>query len=149
MLPAGRRATRTDGGISLVELILAVALLGTAAVTLLGAFGTLIKTSDQSRKSGDLSTTLGSAAEFVIDNSRTAYVNCTDGTPYNDGLTAFVRPATIQSITVDSVQFWDGEAGAFGAACNDSKPFWRLQLLALTLTTTSGERRTINVVKRG
>lgn len=149
MLPAGRRATRTDDGISLVELILAVALLGTAAVTLLGAFGTLIKTSDASRKSGDLTTSLAAAAEFVVDNSRTPYVDCATKAQYTAALGTFGKPATIATVEVTSVQFWDGAADAFGADCHDDVEFWRLQLVTLELTATGGESRAITVVKRG
>lgn len=153
MLPAGRRQARTDDGISLVELILAVALLGTAAVTLLGAFGTLIKTSDASRKSGDLTTTVAAAAEFVVDNSLTGYLDCATPAAYTGELATFPKPATITNVEVTTVRFWDGNAnggvGAFGTDCHDDVDFWRLQLITLALTTNSGETRDITVVKRG
>lgn len=154
MLPAGRRTTRTDDGISLVELILAVALLGTAAVTLLGAFGTLIKTSDAGRKSGDLTTGLAAAAEFVVDNSLTPYVDCATPAQYTAALGTFGKPATIASVEVTAVLFWNGDADAGAGAfvttpCRDDVEFWRLQLVTLQLTAAGGESRAITVVKRG
>ena len=138
-----------DRGVTLVELILAVALLGTAAVTLLGAFGTLVKTSDAGRKTGDLSTSLAATAEAVVDNGRNPYASC--ATTY-DPTAGYTLPPTVRSATVTKVEYWDGTANAFSATtCHDADvPVWRLQRITLQLTTTDGRlTREITVVKRG
>jgi type II secretory pathway pseudopilin PulG len=148
-------APARDDGVTLVELIIAVALLGTAAVTILAAFGTLIKTSDVSRKNGDVATTLAAVAESTVDNTRNPYNASCVPIAYNP-TNGVALPPTIPAanVTITDVQYWDGADGAFKtglANCNDTVvPYWRLQLITLRVVTADGKvDRSISVVKRG
>ena len=141
-------------GTTLIELILAVLMLGTSTVTILGAFGTLIKTSDLVRKTGDAGSTLAAVAEAVADNGRNPYdVSCNP--PGYDPIAGVELPGppnpsiTPGDVKIVSVQYWNGTA--FAGACYDAAvPAWRLQLIEIQLDTADGRvHRTIHVVKRG
>jgi type II secretory pathway pseudopilin PulG len=145
--PAGGAPER---GESLVELLMSVALLGTAAVSILAAFGTLIKTSDAGRKTGSLAALLSATAEAVADNSRNAFQ--ADCGPLGYDLTAVPPPPVgTPPVTIVGVKYWDGTA--FGATCFDvTVPEYRLQLITLgggARTTDGQPEQTIDVVKRG
>ena len=142
-------------GTTLIELILAVLMLGTSTVTILGAFGTLIKTSDLTRKTGDAGSTLAAVADAVADNGRNPYdVSCGMAPPYNppyNPIAGVTLPGVPGSMVVEisSVQYWNGTT--FAAACYDAAvPAWRVQLIEIQLDTSDGRvHRTIHVVKRG
>jgi len=57
--------------------------------------------------------------------------------------------------SIVSVQYWFGQGGAdgrgaFGPACHDDVPTWRLQLITVMVSTPDGKvQRSISVVKRG
>ncbi len=147
---------RTDRGVTLVELILAVALLGTVAVTILAAFGTLIKASDTGRKSGDLSTTLAAVAEATVDNTRNPYL-VTCGTPPYDPTAGLVGalPRTLSpgTISIEDVKYWDGANFVMKEQCTTAMlnvVYWHLQQVTIRVATTDGNSaRRITVVKRG
>ena len=138
-------------GTTLIELILAVFMLGTSTVAILGAFATLIKTSDLTRKTGDAGSTLAAVAEAVADNVRNPYdVSCNP--PAYDPIAGVELPDSLTQpgdVTIVSVKYWNG--ATFGAACFDATvPAWRLQLIEINVHTADGKvNRTISAVKRG
>jgi type II secretory pathway pseudopilin PulG len=148
-------------GTTLVELILAVFMLGTSTVTILGAFATLIKTSDLTRKTGDAGSTLAAVAEAVADNGRNAYVVSCNPPGYNP-IAGVELPDTVGpgDATIVSVKYWNGAAFVEdlndpinhpNEDCFDDRvPAWRLQLIEVRVHTSDGKvDRTISVVKRG
>ncbi len=137
-------------GESLLELLVAVTLLGTASVTILAAFGTLIKTSNTGRRTGEVTSVLSAAAEAVADNARNHYVPCPALTAY-DPMLGVTLPEGFAStdLAVIAVRYWNGPAG-FTTDCQDAVPEWRLQLLTVrVLGKDRASDRTIDVVKRG
>ena len=151
----GERRRRDERGVSLIELIVATGVLGAATVTILGAFGTLIKTSDLGRKTADLGSSVSTVAENVSDNA----VNPFDGScappPAYDPTKDLTLPVGMTA-SVTSIEWWydqggpDGK-GAFVPTCHVGV---QLQLITVTVTvrvttTESKATRSISVVKRG
>jgi type II secretory pathway pseudopilin PulG len=147
-----RRAPHRGGqvGESLLELLVAVTLLGTASVSILGAFGTLIKTSNTGRRTGEVSAVLSAAAEAVADNARNPYVPCPALTAYDPRAGVTLPDGFVPTdVAVSAVRYWNGVAG-FTDACQDAVPEWRLQLVTVrVLGKDRAADRTIDVVKRG
>ena len=109
---------RRDDGLSLVELVVSIALLGIGVVAILGAYASLIVSGDRARKHGDVSTVLAAAGASVVDPARNPYVPCASTTAY-DTTAGVVLPTglTPQLVTVTSVLFWNGDS--FQATCYD------------------------------
>lgn len=134
-----------QAGETLVELLLAVSLLGTASVGLLFGFGTLIRSSDIARRGGNAGTVLTAAAEAVADNGRNAYQPVCQ--PSYDPVLGVTIPATVTDVVVvPPVRHWNGSA--FTDQCDDAALANRLQLLTVRVVTAAGAS-TAEVVKRG
>lgn len=142
---------RHDAGESLLELLVAVALLGTASVSILAGFGTLIKTSAAGKKTADTATVLTAAAESVSDNVRNPYQADCQPLRY-DPLAGVTLPAGVAAteVSIDAVRYWDGDEFVADAelCVDDTVPEYRLQLVTVAVRTSASER-TIDVVKRG
>ena len=134
---------------SLIELLVAIGLLGAATVTILGAFGTLIKTSDLGRRTGDMGSALAAAADAVSDNARNTYVaSCSPA--YQPGPVPVGMTASIDV----PVMSWDAAGGQGGTGafvpCSGALSASHLQLITVKLRTDDGKvTRSISVVKRG
>lgn len=125
-----------------MELLIAVMLLGTVVVTLLGAFGTLIKTSNVGRRTTDAANVLTAAAQELADNERTAFQTACPAS-----YTSSTATSDDTSITVESVRYWDGSK--FTSTCESAEAqAYRLQLLVVRVHTAVTDR-TVEVVKRG
>lgn len=149
-----------DAGFSLVEVLIAVAIMGIAMVAVLGALGTQISGVRVHRNQSDANTVVVSAAERVKDPSLAAYAPCSDGSTYATVARAVTPPAdwtargwsAASSMRVPSVLFWNGSA--FGATCydndsTDTKRVLRLQLVTVEVTSPNGDDvETVQVVKR-
>jgi prepilin-type N-terminal cleavage/methylation domain-containing protein len=130
------RTRRDDAGVTLIEVVVAIALLGLAAVAVLGAFATLSVTSTRHRDLADVQSVLASAAEMVTAPSTTR-VACASPSNYQTAARAAVLPASWSpnTVLVTAVQYWDGTN--FGSACYDSKGF-RLQKITISVTSMNG-----------
>lgn len=119
----GRRPrVEGDRGETLLELIVAIAILGIAVVAIASGLALSIKVSDIHRKQALASEYLHNYAE-QLSNS---YAPCSGATPPSYSLaanTGFQAP-------VVSVKFWNGTA--FATACPDTG----LQQLSIQLTST-------------
>ncbi|MFE2327120.1 prepilin-type N-terminal cleavage/methylation domain-containing protein [Streptomyces sp. NPDC059385] len=137
--PARRRPRRPRGeeGETLIEVLVAVVLMGVAFVAILGGMGTAIISSVTQQKVTGADSVVRSAAEKVLS---APYVSCAPGygTP---------EPPAGYTVTVE-VEYWDG-VGAFGPSCPTADT--GVQKVTLTVHST-GPRpvgdTTLEVIKR-
>lgn len=151
-----RPSGRSEAGTTLIELLVAVAIMGIAFVTILGGIGTAIIGSDAQRRDASAGLVLTSAAERVVAEADPyAYVPC--ATDYQDP----APPPARYSVTVNSVAFWDTSSNRFVAPaeipfCDPTNPAFPadggLQLIELSVTSSTGTRppqvEVLQVVKR-
>jgi type II secretory pathway pseudopilin PulG len=146
-----RSAPRPDGGLTLVELVVAIALLGMGVVAILSAYATLIVTGDRARKHGDVGTVIAAASAAVVDPGRNPYEPCASSGSY-DPTRGITLPSglTADHVTVTAVRYWDGTS--FQATCYDDSvgSFSRLQEIAVRVESADGRvSEVLTVVKRG
>jgi Tfp pilus assembly protein PilV len=145
-----RRAAPADAGMSLVEVTMAVLMLGAAVVTIVGAFGTLAISSDRSEKHAAVATTLTGAVEAVLDVNRNPFQNCATTTTY-DPTRGLDIPAAITAanVAVTQVRYFDGTT--FGTTCLDNTdPLFRLQQVTIRVRSARPlAEQTLTVLKRG
>ncbi|MFF3213422.1 prepilin-type N-terminal cleavage/methylation domain-containing protein [Streptomyces sp. NPDC002886] len=131
------RHRRGEEGETLIEVLVAVVLMGVAFVAILGGMGTAMISSVTQEKVTGADSVIRSAAEKVVSDP---YVSCARGyeTP---------TPPAGYTVTVE-VQYWDG-VGAFGQDCPAADT--GVQKVTLTVHST-GPRpvrdATLEVVKR-
>jgi prepilin-type N-terminal cleavage/methylation domain-containing protein len=128
--------SRRDDGFTLVEVIVAVALMALAFVAILGGMAMFAKAQRAQSVRADLDAKVRTAAESVLTAT---YVPCASSY-------AVTVPAGYTATT--SVSMWDGKLPAgfvTGAPCTDNG----LQRVAITITNTSARRSdTLTVGKR-
>lgn len=144
-------ADRTEGGTTLIELIVAVAIMGVAFVSIIGGIGAAIIGADSQKRNSTGGLVLASAAETILADNERPYAVCATPTDYP------VPPAPVGfTVTVDRVAFWNPVVNQFVGfeaplACDESKDNG-LQLLQLSLTASGGPRAAtveyLEVVKR-
>src|SRR5947209_8687883 len=107
-------------GETLVELLVALSILGLAVVVILGALGTSIRLSDVHRKHATSETLLVTAAEG-IKNRQTAYLPLA-GCPGHG--TYSMPPATSgYAVSITSVAFWNGSTSSgYSTTCPGTDP---------------------------
>lgn len=129
-----------DDGLSLVELLVAVAILGIAFVAIVGGMMTAVLVSDIHRKQATAGTALRAYAETI---EAAAYEQCTAG---NLPAYSYTPPAGF-SASIDGVQVWDEATPAGFVDCASTDP--GLQRLQLTVASADGRaRETLQVIKR-
>ncbi len=129
---------RVDGGFTLVDMLLAVAILGIAVVTLVGGMMTAIRTSDLERKAAEALVTTRAYAEAVANDT---YADCAASYPAGGAS----LPAGM-SIAL-AVRYWDATSTSFVTSCpaTDSG----LQRVIVTVSTSDGRAtESIKVAKR-
>lgn len=144
----------TDRGSGLIEILVAVVLLGLGAAGTLTALTVAIRGSGQAARLSSARRWLISAADYVASDA-VPRVACTSGEPavrsaYQSAAQSVssARPAgwSASSITVDAaVLFWNGTS--YGTTCYESSGL-RLQLITLRATSpTGGQTETLTLVK--
>ncbi|MCA1710636.1 MAG: type II secretion system GspH family protein [Actinobacteria bacterium] len=143
---------KNETGETLVEVLLAVAILGIAVVVLLSGLGTAIASSSLHRDFSNSQLEVRSFAEAV---KKAAYVPCTAGVAFVPGTT--VPPAAYSSppgytasssypASVDKVQYWTGSA--FAGTCPAGGDLG-VQLVTVTTQGSNGRgSQTLAVAKR-
>jgi len=159
-------SSRSESGESLIETIIAIAVLGIAVTAILGSIATGIVTSVVNRDQTDANALLLRSAEVLkspaaVASNGNPYVSCAQTADYNP-----TRGLTVPSgwtVTLTTIQYWNGSAwrprtggadtclGADGLV-NTSDDEWsgseHLQKLTLTVTQTSNvTSRTLDVLK--
>ena len=140
-----RRRAHADPGISLVEMVVSIALLGVVVVALLAGLTTAIATSSQHRKLATADTLLRSAAE-IVSAPETPYVACASTTTYGAALPN--DPTGQLGLTVTMVEHWNGSGTtpSFSATCSPDTGLQRITLQARSIDNKQTE--TVQVVKR-
>ncbi|MFE3764579.1 prepilin-type N-terminal cleavage/methylation domain-containing protein [Streptomyces sp. NPDC059104] len=131
------RRRRGEEGETLIEVLVAVVLMGVAFVTIFGGIGTAIISSVRQQKVTGADSVIRSAAEKVVSDP---YVSCAGG--YE---TPVPPPGYTMTVTIE---YWDG-VGAFAKACPTADT--GVQKVTLTLHSTGPhpvKDATLEVVKR-
>jgi hypothetical protein len=147
---ARAKTPRSEAGDTLIEVLLAIVVLGMASVALLVAFATTISGSAEHRSLATMDTVLRSAAEEAISQiqqqSNSQFGQC------NLPAVNFSLPAGYQA-TIESVEYWDSATSSFASAqtaCVVSTPASPQvnspQLIQLTVTYSSGTSMSLSFV---
>jgi len=139
------RSGRTEAGDTLLEVLLALLVLGIAALAILLAFTTSIIGSTEYRDLSTVDTVLRSAAESATSQIQqqpaSAWAACTDtsGVVF-DSTTGYTPPANYD-VEITSVTYWNPATSTFGATCVPNSA----QLIQLSVTY-KGNTYTISFV---
>lgn len=143
-----------DGGFTLVEVVITVALMSIAFVSILGSLGTMIATGSTHKAVTTGEVAVRDLAEFVKSQASVPYTDCGSNplSSYSALVAApggFAAPAGF-SAGVVSVKYWQGDgAGTFNATC--PSPDAGAQLITVRITGGTGGRhatQVVDVVKR-
>lgn len=142
----GRRVpSRDQGGFSLVDSVVAIAVLGLIVAAMVGGLATTIATSDIHRQQSEANTVLVSAAEIVKHSD---YLSCASTYP----VPGIALPSALWSAAVVvSVRSWDAPSASWDNSCHDNDGITLFQMQLVTVTVTDpGNRATVKVdfVKR-
>lgn len=131
-----RPRDRHDGGFTLVEMLLAVAILGIGVLSLVAGMATSIKISDLGRRNAEAQGLIRSYAETVAGSAYVACASTYSGWTAPSGWTA--APVT--------VTYWNSSTGTFDGTCGADSG---LQRLTLAVSSTDGRASaTIQLAKR-
>lgn len=116
-MQCNRRRTLDERGETLVELMVAVAILGIAAVAILSGLILSVKASTVGSNQATGGTYVRSFAEAIQNHvDANGYANCANATSTYQGVTVTNLPTAGFTKTVVSVQSWSGSA--WGACTN-------------------------------
>ena len=132
-----RRAVVSDDGLTLIELLITITILGLAITAMLGGMITLLSTSGLHRNQADVSSVVESAAEAVKADT---YTSCA---------ASYSVPSSGQSdasVTSVTVSYWNTTGTGFTTPC--PTPDQGLQLVTITATSNNGSvSQSLSVVK--
>jgi type II secretory pathway pseudopilin PulG len=126
-----------ESGETLIELLMAMSILGLGVVAIVGGIGSSIFLSDVHRKeatAGAVVRTYAEAIEGVVAASPTAYVDCAVPSAYATPA-GFSSPSGFTS-SVTSVRYWSGTA--FASSCPSDSGVQKVEL-----RVTSGDTRAV------
>lgn len=137
-----RRGSATQAGSTLVEVLVAVVILGTAFAAILGGMSTSSIASDIHRKQATAETVLRSLAEWV---KAQPYRDC--ATTYSTS--GFTVPAGYGA-TITGVSYWSGDPSAsdtdFSPSCGSDHGLQRVSLRVVSPNERASE--TVEILKR-
>jgi prepilin-type N-terminal cleavage/methylation domain-containing protein len=143
---------RGDGGFSLAEILVTIAIVGIAFTAVLGGLMTAIRVSAVQRSQATADAVARSAAEWVKDSVHNHYVNCAGLGTYTTS--ALPAPAGY-AIAIAQVEYWTGTtptAGtpfspAFQSSCPSSDH--GLQRITIVVNSADGQAsETVQLLKR-
>jgi type II secretory pathway pseudopilin PulG len=157
MFPARRRSESDapashDAGISLVETLMGIVIMGVAVVAILTGFLSFVGESQRNDMQSKVNAVAVGATEALRDPARTTYANCNSPAYTSaDAVDGVTLPTGWTSAVVSSiaVRYWDGTS--FQTTCYDNgSALLRLQEITVSVTSPDGRARTsLAVVKRG
>jgi len=104
-----------DRGETLIELLVALAILGIALVAIIGAFGASITMSDVHRKQASAGAAVRNYAELVTNYvAGTGYSSCAAASAYSAGTVGYTAPSGYTASPA-SIMYWNGSA--WSASC--------------------------------
>jgi prepilin-type N-terminal cleavage/methylation domain-containing protein len=139
-------ASRGEQGFSLVETVIAIAILGVIVAAMVGGLATTIATSDIHRQQAETNAVLVSAAEII---KGAAYSPC-QNPPY--AANGALRPGWPSSTIGVTVAYWNPVVAAWDATCHDHDGTTLFPMQRVTITVVDpGDRASasIDIVKRG
>lgn len=141
-----RRPVRDEAGTTLVEVIVATAVLGIGVLAVVGGMATSVIGTDHHRKQAQAHTVLVSAADVVKSQAANPYQSCATTGSYAPGA-GVTLPAgwAASTISVRSITYWNGSTFSPSCPAPDSK----LQLIEVQVSTPDGRAtESLAVVKR-
>jgi prepilin-type N-terminal cleavage/methylation domain-containing protein len=145
---------QTESGLTLIELLIAIVLLGVAGTSVLALWSEAINASGRHRDIADAQAVLSAAAERIA--ARAPWPNCAAAstTDYQTVARTASLPAkggwTAGDIMVDKVEYWTGRGSDSGtifdaspSACSD---FFKMRRVTLTVTSPKGKLEHLEVV---
>ena len=137
---------KRDAGVTFIEILVSVVLLGTAGIAVLTALAAAATGAAVQRDVSDAQASLATAGDALTDTPADLadddYVQCAVPADYSGALAGL---ATESVVTIQSIQYWDG--AAFGNTCTAATSGERLQRITLAAATNRGSQ-TLAVVKR-
>jgi type II secretory pathway pseudopilin PulG len=123
------RSQDPDAGETLVELIVAVAIMGIGAVAILAGFQLSILTSDVGRKQANSDSVVRTLAE-KIQNWVAAgnYIPCAASTSYLNNATTTGMPTGYNTPTATAAQVWTGAAWTSSCSASTDPGVQRIEL---------------------
>jgi type II secretory pathway pseudopilin PulG len=112
---AGPDPETGDRGETLIEILVAVMIMGIAVVVLIGGVGTAVRMSGihrQQAKADAYVRAFAEALETAVANSPSTYADCATTTTYGS---VYTPPDATYTASVTAVAYWS--AGAFGSTC--------------------------------
>lgn len=149
-----RTTSDPEAGVGLVELLMAIVLLGIGAVAILASYATVIRLSKLHNDQTSTTNALTIAAE-AVSSPVVAYQPCAGSSPgsgtYHTAITQALAAAANSADVSYSVTYWNGED--FDGTCRDNDgqvpAMERMQLITFSATVTDQSNPwTLTVVKR-
>jgi Tfp pilus assembly protein PilV len=131
-----------DRGAALLEVLMAVLILGIAAAAVLGGLTTSISVSDVHRKQATAGAVARDYAEKIAGS---AYVECADPSTYAVAPAAVPVPSGY-SADVASVEYWNSSSQAWASSCTSSG-LQRVTVVAASADGRGSERSVVVVRK--
>lgn len=132
-----RFGSSRDSGLSLLESLLAIAIMTTSFAALVGGMRTYVFSSGIHREQASAARIVRAFAESVKAET---YVDCAAATDYG---TDFAAPPGFQT-SVTAVAYWDG--GSWASACPATDH--RLERVTLSVRSSGGTEESVDVVLR-
>lgn len=127
---------RDDRGFTLIELIIAITLMGMAVGAVFGGLGLFFKIQDTQQSNAVIDAEIRNYAERILAEP---YTDCATAATYKAATAPTGLAATV------TVAYWDGNMpAAFGSTCSTDKG---LQQITITLTDDNGANGTLVIGK--
>ena len=110
------KSRHSQTGATLVEVLIALALVGILVLALASGMLTLIKTSSETTKQQQIELALGSFTESLKSGPYTKCAALVAGSPYPN-TTAWVPPQSSMTASLVKIEYWDKSSTSFVAAC--------------------------------